>query len=415
VSLALTILLAAAPSFAADLDRPLTWEDCVAMASARNPELAASALSVDSSRASFYGSFNGLLPKLSLSNSYSDSKASDGSSRWSAQGSLSMDVFNMGSVNSVRSAWAGLGQARASQRSASSSLRLNLRRAFAQLLFAQRIVEVSRSIRDLRDKDSQLVVLRYDSGRESKGNMLRSKAQVLQAEADLSQDLRDLRTAQRALDRYLGIDEFSAVTASGTLGARPAPDFPKDLKALAVGRPDVAVQEASVRSAQVALSQSRASLWPSVSVNYSRSRTGREEFPYSRYNWSFGGSLSYALFGGGPTAAYFASAASKKSLEKAREDLRSVRNQAMLDLETAWSQYSGAVEQTKVQELLLEAARLRNSESDVRYESGLLNFENWETIVSERVNSERQAIQAQLSAAQAEAAWEKALGKALGE
>lgn len=410
MSLAL-FLLAAVPSFA----QTLTWEDCVAKASVKSPELTAAGLSVDASRASFYGSFNGLLPKLSMSNSYSDSKTSDGSSRWSAQGSLSLDVFSMGNVNSVRSARAGLIQSLASQRSASSTLRLNLRRAFAGLLFAQRIVEVSRSIRDLRDKDSQLVVLRYDSGRESKGNMLRSKAQVLQAEADLSQDQRDLRTAQRALDRYLGIDEFTTVAASGTLAARPAPELPDDFKALAAGRPDVAVQEASVRSAQVSLSQSRASLWPSVSVNYSRSRTGRDEFPSSRYNWSFGGSLSYSLFGGGPTATYFASAASKKSLEKAQEDLRSVRNQAMLDLETAWSQYSGAVEQAKVQEALLEAARLRNEESDVRYESGLLNFENWETIVSDRVNSERQAIQSRLSAVQAEAAWEKALGKVLGE
>jgi outer membrane protein TolC len=86
----------------------------------------------------------------------------------------------------------------------------------------------------------------------------------------------------------------------------------------------------------------------------------------------------------------------------------------MADLETVWSAYATATEQARVQAALLAAARQRNAEADVRYNSGLLTYDNWEIIVTDRVNQERQAIQAQLTAATAQAVWENALGKNIG-
>ena len=57
----------------ADGSGPLTWEDSVAEASRVNPTLVSSRLSVDASRTSYYSSFNGFLPSLTLSNSVSES------------------------------------------------------------------------------------------------------------------------------------------------------------------------------------------------------------------------------------------------------------------------------------------------------------------------------------------------------
>ena len=68
-----------------------------------------------------------------------------------------------------------------------------------------------------------------------------------------------------------------------------------------------------------------------------------------------------------------------------------------------------------MQQALLAAARQRSAEADVRYQSGLLTYDNWEIIVSDRISTERQAISAKLAAVNAEAAWERSLGKGLGE
>lgn len=413
----LVLLPCLTPAQETNPDRPLlfTWEDCVATALKNNPDLASSSRALEAGKASYRGSFNGLLPQLNLSNSYSDSDSfgGNGGFHWQAQGTASLDLWNAGQIASIKSASAEVRQAQANLRQASSTLRLNLRKAFAQLLFAQKNVEVSKKILEMRQRSSQLVTLRYDSGRESKGNRLRSRAQFLQAQADYSQALRDLRTAQKSLDRQLGLDEFSMVIATGTLDANPLPDFPTNPKDLLSSRPDIAAQQAVIQNAQASLAQSYSTLWPKLSASYSRSILGTKEFPSSRYGWSLSGVLSYPLFGGGPTATIFAVSASKKKLEKAEQDLRSVRNQAILELESSWSSFAGTVDQVKVQDSLLEAARQRNDEADIRYANGLLSYDNWEIIASDRINSERQSIQTQLNSVNAEAAWKKALGVGL--
>ena len=408
----LAAILAAVPVRGAE--RVLTWEDAVRESSRANPSLASSRLAVDASRASYYGSFNNFLPTLSLSNSVSESNVSR-TPAWGATGSASMSLFDMGRVASIRSAAASLSAAEASLRAASAALRLSLRRTYSTLLFSQFSVETSGRILELRRHNSELVTLRYESGRESKGNRLRSRAQVLQAEVAVAIAQRDLRTARRDMAQQLGREDFEEYAATGTFSSPPPPARPEDFRSLLSLRPDVASAEASLRSSKAALDSARSVLWPSLSANYQRSRAGASEFPSSRYSWSAGASLSYSLFGGGPTAAYQSTLASRKSYESSEAALAAARQAALADLETAWSDYADAADGVRVQDALLEAALQRNDEADVRYASGLLSFDNWEVIVSDRVNTERQAISARRTAMDAEAAWDRAIGRAVGE
>lgn len=409
----LSIALSAGGASAAET---LAWEDCVAFAQSRNPDLASARFAKEAGRAGYLGSFNALMPSLSLSNAYSDSESATASTnRWSAQATARLDLLDLGAYAGIRSSRAGYSRASAQLRQASTDLRFSLRRAFLQLLFAQENVEVSRSVFRIRSNGAQSVALRYDSGRESKGNMLRARAQLLQAEADLAQSERELRTARRGLDRQLGFDEFRAVTATGTLAAPSAPAFPESPEALVDARPDVEVQRAQISAAEAGLSSAKSSLWPTVSASFSRTAAGRAEFPSARYGWSALGTLSLPLFGGGPTAVYYDVAASRSGLERARQDLRSARNAALADLEGAWSDFARTSAQAAVQAALLEAARQRSEEADIRYASGLLSFDNWEIITSDRVGQERQALQARLNAMVGEAAWDRAVGRGLGD
>jgi outer membrane protein TolC len=388
-----------------------------------NPELASSSRAAEASQASYKGSFNGFLPQLTFSNSYTDSNnfASSGSggtsvsNHWQAQAQASLNIFDASRIATIQSSSASLAQAQANRRAVAANVRFSLRRAFFQLLFAQKSIEVSNAILAMREKNSALVSLRYDSGRESKGNMLRSKAQHLQAQADLSQALRELRISQKALSRHLGLDDFSPLSAAGELQAPPVPEMPRDLRPMASTRPDLAIGQAALRNAEAGVNLARSSLWPALSANYTRSRLGPQEFPSSHYNWTFGGVLSFPLFGGGPTAAYYALLAARKNREKAEQDLRAARDSAVVELESSWSGYATAEDQAKIQTALLEAARERHDEADVRYASGLLSYDTWEIIASDRINSERQSLQAYLNTVSAQAAWEKALGKGLGD
>ncbi len=405
-----------APAPEAAPAKVLTWDDCVALALRKSPDLLSSLSAAQAAKYGSRGSYNGLFPSLTLSNGYSDSSANTSGDKWTAQLQANAQLFNAGTIASIKSASAAYGQAQASERLTSASVRFSLRQAFAQVLFAERSVDVDRNIRDMRANGARLVTLRYDSGRESKGNMLRANAQLAQAEADLRQAERALRADQKALDRELGLDDFQDILATGALVAQDAPAAPGDENALLSRRPDVAVQEAAVRGAQAAVESARATLYPSLSGSYTRARgPGRAEFPNAVYSWVGGLTLSYSLFGAGPTSTYYAIKSANQSLERARQDLRTVRDAAVADLESSWSSYAGAVDQVAVQHALLAAARQRNDEADVRYASGLLTYDNWEIIATDRINSERQAVSADFNAVVQQAAWERSIGRQLGE
>lgn len=412
VAAAALVLAAFPPS--ARAQRLLTWADCVELAIRQNPDLQSSRLGLEADKASYKGSWNGLMPSATLSNSYTDSNTA-GPNKWTAGVNANLLLLDAGRIASIRASKALVGQGTASLRQVSANVRFNLFQAFAQVLEAERSVQVSRNIRDMRDRGAKLVELRYASGRESKGNMLRADAQLEQAEAELRQAMRAQRADQIALDRQLGIDDFGAVVATGTLAAAPPPPAPADDLALLSNRPDVALQEAVVRSAQASLSSARSTIYPSLSANYQRGRFGDKEFPSRAYTWSGGLTLSLPIFGGGPTATYYAVQAANRSLERAQQDLRVVRDAAIADLEQTWATYAGDADQVSVQHALVLSARQRNDEADVRYASGLLTYDNWEIIATDRINNERQVVTAEFNAAVSQAAWERSLGKELGE
>jgi len=398
----------------------LTWDDCVALAARRSPTLVAADYAEKASRSSYYGSYDGVLPSVTLTNSYNRDSTGSGAAPgaqglYTAEAAASWSVFNMGSVASIRAAKAGYSSAMANQRLASATLRFNLRAAFASVYFAQENLARTQLIEGIQKKNSEEVDLRYQAGNEYKGNMMNAKAQYLVARINTLQATRSLRSSVKQLDEYLGLDEFSAVVVTGTLVAQTPPDFPARMSDFLESRPDVAVQEASVASAKASVATAQAPLFPNLSLNYARSREGGSEFPASEYLWSAGATLSYPLFAGGPAAAYFNVKSAKQSLGNQEAVLRATRNAAFANLESAWASYANAVDQAVGEQAILESYRQRNDEGNVRYAAGLVTFDNWQVIVTQWVSAEQSAINDWEQAVSAQAAWEQALGKALGE
>ena len=392
---------------------PLSWQDLARIALARNPDLASSRRAQEAAEARYRGTFNGYLPRLSLSQKYSQADRSLAASRWQAGADLSLDLFNRGRFYETQAAASGLDLSRVQRRLASVDLRFDLYSAYTGLLYAQEQIRVSRKIRDLREDNAQMVRLKYESGRESKGNSLRAGAELAQAEADLAQAQRDLRASQAELDRQLGRDEFDLQAVTGTLEVPSLPSLP-DTASLTAGHPQVDLAKAGLSRARADLEGARSSFWPTLSAGYSRSFQGPDYFPDSPH-WSAFGLLSWPLFAGGPTAAYFNLSAARKDLRRQEENLRSARDRVRSGLESAWSDLAAKTDQVRVQKQFLEAALQRNMESAVRYASGLMTFENWELVVSDLVNSEKGVLRAERDAALAGAAWEHSLGKPLEE
>jgi outer membrane protein TolC len=69
----------------------------------------------------------------------------------------------------------------------SSNIRLRLRTAYANLLAAQELLKVTEEIETRRKQTLDLVKLRYEGGREHKGSLMTSDADLAQAAYDVNQ------------------------------------------------------------------------------------------------------------------------------------------------------------------------------------------------------------------------------------
>lgn len=394
----------------------LTWLDCARLAAQRNPDLLAAVRAMEAGRAQYRESFNRVLPRIDLSNSYTDSSAalSSTAQSWQAQGSARLDLIDINQWAGIQTAAASFRQSQANRQVVSSSALLSLYKAFAALLYAQEQIGVAKDIHDLWDRNAQLVELRYQSGRESKGNALRTRAERLQAETALRQSRRDLRVAQQQMGQALGQDAFSALAVTGTWTVAAVSATPPDFDAWADRLPAVRAQRAAADMARASLKAARSALWPALSLTYAKGVVGSSEFPSNPF-WSFTGAVNYPLLGSGPSSAYFAISAAGRAHEKALEILRSARHQARTALESAWSGLAQAQDQVKVRSAFLEAATQRKKESDILYQNGLLSFQNWELLTNDYVNSQKDFLSAQQNVILAEAQWRFASGEQLGE
>jgi outer membrane protein TolC len=394
----------------------LTWQDCVRLAALKNPQLLSAIRAQEASRAGYYGSYNGIFPHLSLSNSYTDSKESGlaESKEWEAQGTASLDLFDPNQWASIQTSAASFRLAQANQLLASSNVLLNLYKAFATLLYTQEEIGVDKSIRDLWDENAQMISLRYDSGAESKGNSMQTQAQFLQADVAVTQAGRDLLVAQQQLSQAIGQDDFSTLVVTGTWAAAKAPSTPPDFIALVDHLPSVLAQQAVVDQAKASVRAAQSTLYPTLSLNYSRGTEGSSEFPSSPF-WTFTGLVSYPLFGGGPTATYYAVSAANKNYAKALQDLHTTRLQAIGTLESAWDGFAQAEDQVRVQRAFLDADIQRKDEADIMYQSGLMTFQDWQLITNDYVNYQKSYLSAEQNLIAAEGQWVFATGQQLGE
>jgi outer membrane protein TolC len=406
----------------------LTWQDCVQMAVRSNPDLLSALQLIASGQAQYRGSFNGILPHLFLENSYNRNSSShtgllenglngtvtNNSTLWQLNGSASLDLIDVGQWASIQTASAQLHQNQANAQVTASNVLLNLYKAFAALMYAQEEIAVTTNIRDTWKSNAEMVSLRYDSGAESKGNKMNTEASFLQADASLTQARRDVQVAQQQLGQVIGKDQFEVLAVTGTWAAPPAPNPVPDLDALIPKQPQVLVQQAVVEQARAGIRSAKSTLFPTLSLNYSKGRQGATELPSDPF-WTFSGTLRYPLFGNGLTSTYYAVQAAQRAYDKAQQDLRSLKNQTRSNLISAWSAYGQAEDALKVQRAFLDASTQRKGESDINYQSGLMTFENWILIVDDFVNAQTSYLRAEQALTLAEAQWRFAIGEQIGE
>lgn len=417
--------------FAAEKIETLTWFDCVKETARNNPSLESAYQSLQSSEASRKASYSSFFPQLSANvdtthtfqprDGNSSSGVGDSTSSFSSEVGLTeystkytanlqlqqllFDGFRTkGTVDQAR-AQSRVALAALSQEKAVVSY--ELKSAFAQLLYAQELIQISQDIKKRRDVNSRLIGLRYDSGKENKGARLLSSVNLSQADFDLRQALRNNEVSQRQLSQVMGRDIFRPIKAVGYLATKSAPATP-NFRNLALATPSHYQLEAQSQAAAAGITIAKSAWYPQINGVGSIDSRGDDRFP--EYDgWSVGISGSLNIFDWGNT--YFNVKAARADLLRSLAELRSTDNETELSLAQDYKDFVDAVERVKIDEERLEALKLRAEIAEAQYRNGLISFQDFETITNDYINLQRTALTSRRDAVIAESNWEQSQGK----
>jgi outer membrane protein TolC len=200
---------------AAELPAVLTWRECAAIALKNNPALSSQRSAIEQAKYGYLAGLNAYYPQIGLSHSFNRSggELTSASDRWSLGASASEKILDLRTLSSIRSARLGYEKAAEDYQNQSAGLRQTLANYFLTLIYAQENVKAQTRILEIRDQNAGLIKLKYDSGMESRGNMMYSSALAAQAKSDLARAERALEMARRDLLRGMGLAQYAPVTA----------------------------------------------------------------------------------------------------------------------------------------------------------------------------------------------------------
>lgn len=398
---------------AARAQESLSFRQCVDLAKKNNAELASAQAAVESKRYQTQSLRGSYFPQITGSLGYLQSGPQDVSNSsagtsYSATLTATQNLFNgFVDVAKVNQADAQTRSLQASLVNTQAKVSYDLKTAFASVLYAKDTEKVAKDFQKRREDNLRMVELRFESGRENKGSLLLSQAYLKQAKLDLLKAKNARLTSSQDLRRVLGETQERDIDVRDDLPlAEPSEQSP-DFQGILVGNPSRRQSVADLESSQAALEIAKAGFFPSLNLTGSVGKAAEDFFP-DKDRWSVGATLSWPLFGGGKD--YYSTKSASSTFYAAQNTLSAVERQTLSNLKKAYTAYVEAVEEFKVNEAFLMAAKSRAEIARAKYNNGLMTFDEWDIIENDLINKTKIYLQTKRDRIIAEAAWEQAQG-----
>lgn len=409
--LLLSALLFSPPAFSTEI---LSWQACVEEARRNHPDLTAAQKGIDAAKAEKNATRSSLLPQVNLEagarRGENGNTATDSISYGATVRQTLFDGFQ--SIDQTRAAAKRVESSEFGLQKTSSEVRKGLRLAFANLMKAQQLVELTEQIVARRQQSLDLVQLRYEAGREHKGSLLTSQANLRQAEFEVKEAQRNLTLSQTTLAKSLGRKRTQPIAVTGTWTASETTTEPPNFDELIARTPSIQQQRTLQEAYKKEWSATKGERWPTLTADGAVDRNSTE-WPPDQTGWSVGATLSFPLFEGGRRNAEVQKAHAAYRQQEAIT--RSLENSEREKLESIYKFFLDASESVEVRQKYLQASRERAKITAAQYSIGLTSFDNWIIIEDALVDNQKAHLQALANLLIAEAGWVNVRGGTLNE
>ena len=290
------------------------------------------------------------------------------------------------------------------------SLLSDLRKAFADALYAQENVTLTERIERRLKKNANFLKLSYQGGLEAKWTYEKAQADWKEALWEYEKAMAELKVNQKKLMKVLGLKQEGDVSVSGNF-SMPSVTTLEDVRPTVLEKhPDITYQYFQKELSHASIQKERSDFWPSVSLFADYSFKGVND-PPEKTAWSYGLEFSWALFSGLETWA-----AQREAQENYMKDDFTWQKTVLSvdsDLKDNYTAYQYAKEKVDITKAKLDAARSRAGVVEEEYSSGLKTFLDWEQSQALLTQAEKQYLLSQKDAVAALADFEKAKGQEL--
>ena len=384
----------------------LTWSEAISLAQKNSHQLISAQKEVEVAEWTHRKAISAFLPQLSASAGMTETLNSTNSatSKSYSYGLSATQYLFKGTegIYGIQNAYANVEYKKASLRATRASVLYDLRYAFIHLLYAQENVVLSEKILKQREQNTRLIQLRYESGKEDKGNLMTTQADEAQAKYDLSTAERNLKLSRLKISQLLQ-SSVAQVEESGELKAPAEPVFDEVMETM----PSYLMARKQLEMADLSQKASISGFLPSLSLSGNYRKKG-SEWPPDEDSKSWSLNLSYSFFPGGSNIAERAIASA--NLDQAREEFDQSVKDLRYSLEENFEGFQDALQSLEISNISLAAAEERAKITNVKYLNGLTGYDEWYRIENAYIQAQKQLLLSRRAALLAEAAWHKSYG-----
>jgi len=381
-----------------------TWQEVLSLSAQNSNDINSARKQLEAYQWRYYKAYSNFLPQVSASLSTGNSVAFAGVNNTAGYGiSASLSIFKgMANYYNLRTNQVNYDLYTANLNNVQAQTYYNLRQAFVDLYLAASNVEIRNRIKQSRENNARMIKLFYDSGKEDKGNYLRTAAQLADADQAVAAAIRQLELARLRLSQLVGATVTSA-DETITLEAYTLPDF----NALAQQAPTYIMAKDQLTLAEIAQQNTLSEFLPSISLNGSYQKSGSDWSSLSTGK-SLSLGVSLPIFPGGSNIAD--RMISGFMLEKAREDLAKSQKDIFYTIKSAYENLKTAREAYFVQKQYLDSSVERSKIAQSKYLNGLMSYNDWDKIQNDYVNDQVAIINSGRNALVAQANWLQSYG-----